>query len=147
MKALLLPVSQFAVSAEHDLQVPRQLFFGKQFGNAAYTRSLIGRYLEQRRVFAGDLRYRDVAQESHQLAREMRRTVAFTNQFVDQHKNLVARTFGDCLHHCFKRSRRSRTDQAADRIERQVVAGRSDRLVKDRKRVTHRSVTCLGQQR
>ena len=52
------------------------------------------------------------------LAREMRGAVTFADQFVDQHEDFFARTFGDRLHYRFERRRGGGTDQAANRIER-----------------------------
>ena len=65
VEALLLTVSEFSVGAQHDLQMPRQVFFAEQVGDAARTGSLVGRNLQQRRVFARDLRHRDISQEAH----------------------------------------------------------------------------------
>ena len=45
MKALFLPVAEFAVRAQHDLQMPRQIFLAEQLGDAGDARPL----------FAGDL--------------------------------------------------------------------------------------------
>ena len=90
VEALFLAVSEFSMGAQHDLQMAGQVFFGEQIGDAADAGALIGRNLQQRRVLACDLRHRDIAQEAHQLAREMRGTVAFADQFVDQHEDFLA---------------------------------------------------------
>ena len=103
MEALFLAVSEFPMSAQHDLQMPRQVFLAEQIGDAAHAGALIGGNLQERRVFARDLRHRDIAQEAHQLAREMRGTVAFADQFVNQHEDFLAGAFRDGLHYRFQR--------------------------------------------
>ena len=41
MKPLFLPVAEFAVGAQHDLQMPSQILFGEQFRNSSHTLSLV----------------------------------------------------------------------------------------------------------
>ena len=48
VEALLLLVADVAVSAEHDLQEAREIFFAEQGGNARDARLLVGRDLQQR---------------------------------------------------------------------------------------------------
>src|ERR1035441_3602962 len=76
MEALFLAVSEFAVGAQHDLEMARQIFLAEQVGDAANAGALIGGNLQQRRILTCDLGYRDIAQEAQQLARKVRGTVA-----------------------------------------------------------------------
>src|SRR6202795_2870314 len=145
MEALFLAVSEFSMGAQHDLQMPRQVFLAEQLGDAANAGALVGRNLQQARVLARDFRYGHIPQEAYQLAREMRGTVAFADQLVDQDQDLVARTFGDSLHYRFERRCRSGADQAANGIEGEVVGGGSDGLVEDRERVAQRAVARFGE--
>ncbi len=77
MEALFLAVSEFCMSAEHDLQMPGQVFFGEEIGDAGGAGTFIGGNLEEWRILASDFRYGDVAQEADQLAREMGGAVTF----------------------------------------------------------------------
>jgi hypothetical protein len=42
MKPLLLPITEFGMSAQHDLQMAREFLFGEKFGYAAHAGALIG---------------------------------------------------------------------------------------------------------
>ena len=42
MEPLLLAIAEFRVRAQHDLQMPRQVFFGKQFCYPRHAGALIG---------------------------------------------------------------------------------------------------------
>ena len=90
VEALFLAVSEFSMGAQHDLQMAGQVFFGEQIGDAGDAGAFIGGNLEERRILASDFRYGDIAQEAHQLAREMGGAVTFADQFVDQDKNFFA---------------------------------------------------------
>ena len=147
MEALLLPVSKLAMRTQHDLQMAGQLFFCEQSRDAAHTRPLVGRNLQQRRILPRDLGYRHITQEAHQLARKVCGTVAFAQQFVDQHQNLVTRALGNGLHHRFERTRGRRSDQASHRVERQMLGGGRNRLIENRQRVPHRAIARFGEQR
>ncbi len=90
VEALFLPVSEFRMRAQHDLQMARQVFLGEQLGDAAYAGALIGRNLQQRRVLARNLRYGGIPEEAQELARKVRGAVSFADQFVNQQKNFFA---------------------------------------------------------
>ena len=144
MEALLLPIAKFAVGSEHDLQVACEVFFAEQFGNAANTRALVGRNLQEWRIVAGNLGNRDVAQKTNQLTREMSGAVAFAEQFVHEHQDLLAGAFRDRLHHGFESAGRGSTDQAAHGVESEMFSCRGNRLIENRKRVTHGAVAGFG---
>ncbi len=42
VEALFLAVSKFSVGAQHDLQMPRQVFLAEQFGDAAHAGAFVG---------------------------------------------------------------------------------------------------------
>ncbi len=146
VEALLLAVSEFSMGAQHDLQMPCQVFLAEEFGDTAHAGALVGRNLQEPRVFARDFRHRDIPQEAHQLAREMGGTVPFADQFIDHHQDFFTRTFGDRLHYGFQCGCRSGADQAANGIEREVVRGGGDGLVEDGERVAQRAVARFGEQ-
>ena len=80
VEALFLLVSQLAMGAEHDLQVAGEIFFAEQFGDAGDALAFFAGNLQQGGIFAGNFRDRDIAQEAHHLAGEMRGAVAFADQ-------------------------------------------------------------------
>jgi len=47
MKPLLLLITKIAVRAQHDLQMPRQIFFAEELGDASCSRPLVARNLQQ----------------------------------------------------------------------------------------------------
>ena len=102
VEALFLPVSKFRVRAQHDLQMPRQVFLAEKLGDAADAGAFIGRNLQQRRVLARDLRHRGIPEKAQKLARKMRGAVSFADQLIDQQQNFFARTFRHRLHHAFR---------------------------------------------
>ena len=79
METLFLFVSQFAVSAEHDLQVTGKIFFAEPFGDAGDALAFFARNLQQGRIFAGDFCDGGVAQKADHLAREVSRAVTFAD--------------------------------------------------------------------
>jgi hypothetical protein len=42
MKTLFLAVAKFGVGAQHDLQMPRQVFFAEQLGDAGDASAFVG---------------------------------------------------------------------------------------------------------
>jgi hypothetical protein len=119
VKALLLLVSQFAVRAQHDLQMPREIFFAKQFRHALHALAFFAGDLQQGRVFAGNLGDGGIAQEAHHLPREVRRAVAFADEVVDLPQHFVAGAdSSDGLHHFFQNVRGRRADQVAHGTQR-----------------------------
>src|SRR5580698_11024782 len=102
MEALLLLVSQLAVSAEHDLEMAREIFFAEHFGNAGDALALFARNLQQERIFAGNFCDGGVPQESDQLAGEVRWAVALADKVVDLTEDFFAPAFVYRLHHLFQ---------------------------------------------
>src|SRR5260370_17500621 len=76
MEALFLLVSQLAMSAQHDLQMPRQVFFSEQFRHSFHALPFVARYLQHRRVFARNLGDGRIAQDPHHLRLDQSWTVA-----------------------------------------------------------------------
>jgi hypothetical protein len=91
MEALFLFVAELAVSAQHDLQVAREVFFAEQFGDAIDALAFFARNLQQGRILPGNLGDGGVAQETHHLAGEVCGAVTFADEVVDLAKNFVAR--------------------------------------------------------
>ena len=54
MEPLLLPISELAMGAQHDLQMPRQILFAEQLCNAGHTLPLIAGNLQQGRLSTRD---------------------------------------------------------------------------------------------
>src|SRR6476619_5226714 len=98
MVALFLLVSQFAVSPEPDLQVPRQVFFAEQIGYPPDALALFTGDLQQSRLRAGNFGDRGIAQKTNHLPREVRRTVSLTDEMVHLAENFFALRIGDSLH-------------------------------------------------
>ena len=146
VEALLLLVSQFAVSAQHDLQVAREIFFAEQFGDAGNAFAFFAGNLQQGRILAGDLGDGRIAQEANHLAGEVRRAVSFADEMVDLAQDFFALPLRHCLHHLFENVRRRGADQIADRIGGKLSARGSDRLIEDRERVAHGAVAGFGKQ-
>ncbi len=117
VKALLLLVTQFAVGAQHDLQMARQIFFAEQFRDALHALALFTRYLQQGRVLTRNLGDGRIAQEAHHLAREVRRAVAFADEVVDLPQHFVAGAASNRLHHFFENVRRRSAHQIAHGIQ------------------------------
>ena len=90
VETLFLLVAQFAVRAQHDLEMTREIFFAEQFRDTAYALALFAGNLQQRRLFAGDFCDRGVAQKTNHLAREVGRAVAFADEVVDLPQNFLA---------------------------------------------------------
>ncbi len=98
VEALLLAVSQLAVGAQHNLQVPRQVFLAEQFRRPRYPLPLVARNLQQRRLSPGHFGDHGVAQKPHQLPREMGRIMSLGQQLVHQPQSGFARSLGHSLH-------------------------------------------------
>ena len=90
METLLLLVSQLAVGAQHDLQMPRQIFFAKQFRDPGNALAFFTRYLQQGRVLARNFGDGRIAQKAHHLARKVGGAVALANQVVDLPQHFFA---------------------------------------------------------
>src|SRR4029077_4254492 len=146
MEALLLLVTQLAMSAQHDLQMASQVFLAERFSNASNPVTFFAGDLQQSRALACDLGNRGIAQEAHHLPSKMGRAVTFADQMIHSSQNVFARAARYRLHHFLENVRRSSPHQVANRMRRKLTAGRSNGLVEYRKRVTHRSVAGLGQQ-
>ncbi len=123
MEALLLLVSQFAVGSEHDLQMPREIFFAEQARDTLHTLALFTRDLQQGRIFTRNLGDGRIAQEAHHLAREMRWAVALADEVVDVPQHLFTRAASHRLHHLFENVRRRGPHQVAHGISREFSAG------------------------
>src|SRR5277367_5580912 len=102
MKALLLLVSQFAVRAEHDLQMAGEIFFTEQGGNPLYALTLLARNLQQGRVLSCNFRDSCIAQKSNHLACEVSGAVAFSNQMIDLPQHFFTRAARYSLHYFFQ---------------------------------------------
>src|SRR5579863_1548207 len=113
METLLLFVAEFAVSAQHDLQMAREVFFAEQSGYTRDAFSFFTRNLEEGRVLPGDFRDRGIAQEADHLTREVRGTVALADQVVDLAKHFVARATCHGLHDFFENMCGRGTNQVA----------------------------------
>ena len=68
MEALLLLVSEFAMRAKHDLEMPGEVFFCEQVGDAGDPGAFFTGDLQERGIFAGDFGDGCVAQETYHLA-------------------------------------------------------------------------------
>ena len=68
MEALLLLVSQFTMSAQHDLQVASEIFFGEHFCYSSDALAFFAGDLEQRGIFARDFGDGGIAQETYHLS-------------------------------------------------------------------------------
>src|SRR5436305_980563 len=90
METLLLLISQLAVSAEHDLQMPREIFFSEHFRDTRDTLAFFTRNLQQRRILAGDFCDGRIAQEPDHLAGEVGRAMTFADEMVNLAKNFFA---------------------------------------------------------
>ena len=146
METLFLLVAQLAMSAEHDLQVAREIFFAEQIRDARDAFALFAGNLEQGGVFAGDLGDRGVAQEADHLTREVSRAVAFADQVVDLRSTS---SLGASRNACITSSRmcagaaptRLRTESAVTR-----PLARGDGLIEDGESVAHGAVAGFGEQ-
>ena len=147
VETLFLLVSQLAVSAEHDLQMAREIFFAEHFGDAGDALALFTGNLQQGGIFAGDFRDRGVAQEAHHLAGEVGGAVAFANEVVDLTRISSLRLFGHRLHHLFENVGGSGADQVADGVSGDASAGGGNGLIENRERVAHGAVAGFGEQR
>ena len=76
MEALLLAVIQIVEGAQHDLQIARDLFLGKEQRRARRASALIGGDLQQLGLFAAQLGHQRVAQVANHLARQRLRDCA-----------------------------------------------------------------------
>ena len=146
METLFLLVSQFAVGAEHDLQVSREIFFAEQIGDAGDALAFFTGNLEQGGIFAGNFRHRGVAQEADHLTGEVSGTVAFADEVVDLAEDFFARPSRNRLHHLFENVGGSGADQVADGVSGDASAGGGDGLVEDRECVAHGAVAGFGEQ-
>ena len=146
VEALFLFVSQFAVSAKHDLQMAREIFFAEPFGDTSDALALFAGNLQQGRIFAGDFRDRGVAQETDHLAGEVRGAVAFADQVIDLAENFFASAFGHGLHYLFENVRGRGTDQIAHGVGGDFSARGGDGLVENGERVAHGAVAGFGEQ-
>ena len=70
MEALFLPVVQIVEGPQHDLQIARQLLFGKEKSRSRRTRPFIGGNLQQFRLLAAQLGHQRVAQVADHLPRQ-----------------------------------------------------------------------------
>jgi hypothetical protein len=102
MEPLLLPISQLSMRAQHDLQMPRQIFFGEQLRDASHALPLIAGDLQQGRVASRNFGHDSIPQEPHHLSREMRGILPPTDQPVHKRQNFMARTLCDLSHHFFQ---------------------------------------------
>ena len=94
MEALLLAVIQIVEGAQHDLQIARQLFFGKQQRRARGAGALVGGDLQQLSLLAAQLGHERIAQVAHHLPRQRRRAVAGVQQHVQLLHQLGALALG-----------------------------------------------------
>src|SRR5579871_1750958 len=131
MEALLLLVSQLAVSAEHDLQMPGEVFFSENLSDTSNSFAFFTGDLQQWRILTRDLRDRRVAEKTDELTGKVRRTVSFTDEMVDLAQDFVALAVRDCLHDLLKDVRWRGSDEVADGIGSDLIGGRGDRLVQD----------------
>ena len=146
MKTLFLLVSQFAVGAEHDLEMSREIFFAEPIGDPGNAFAFFTGNLEQGGIFAGDFRDRGVAQEANHLTGEVSGTVAFANEVVDLTEDFFAAAFGNRLHHLFENVGGSGADQVADGVSGDASAGGGNGLIEDGERIAHGAVTGFGEQ-
>ncbi len=147
MKALFLPITEFAVSAQHDLQMPRQVLFRKQFGYAGHSLAV-----RRSKSAAGKSRPGHPATTALRRNRTICRAkcVGLCPSLISlstSRKTVFARSLGHSLHHFFQHARRRRAHQIPHLLGSQPPGGRSNRLVENGKRITHRAVTGFGQQR
>src|SRR5579864_3756 len=145
MEALLLFVSELAMSAQHDLQVAGEVFFPKKIRDPCDAFALFAGNLQEHRIFASDLGHRSVAQESDHLTREMSGAMAFADEMIDLPKDLFALRFRDGLHYLLKNVSGGGADQIADRIRSELARRRCDRLIEDRECIAHGAITSFGQ--
>ena len=92
MKPLLLAIPELGMGAQHDLQVPCQVFFAEQLGHARHPRALVARNLQQGRVLPSDLSHRGITQKAHKLSRKVGGIVPFVDQLIDCTQHFLART-------------------------------------------------------
>ena len=147
VKTLFLLVSQFAVSAKHDLEMAGEVFFAEPIGDAGNAFAFFTGNLEQGGIFAGDFRDRGVAQEANHLTGEVSGTVAFADEVVNLTEDFFAAAFGNRLHHLFENVGGSGADQVADRVSGDASAGGGNGLIEDGERIAHGAVAGFGEQR
>src|SRR5579864_5405964 len=145
MEALFLLVSQFAVSAEHDLQVAGEIFFTKPLGDASNALAFFAGNLQQGRIFACNFRDGRVTQETNHLAGKVRGAVTFTNKMINLAKNFFAPSIGDGVHDLFEDVSRGGADQIANGIGGDFSTGGCDCLIENGKRVAHGAVAGFGE--
>ncbi len=146
MEALFLLVSQLAMSAQHDLQMPRQVFFSEQLRHAFDALAFVARYLQQGRVFARNFGDGRIAQEPHHLPREVSWTVAFADEMVNLPQHFVACAPSDRLHHFLENVRGCGPHKITHRIRRDPSRRGCNRLVENRQRIAHGAVPGFGQE-
>ena len=108
--------------------------------------------MQQFRLLPAQLGHQRIAQVANQLPSQRRRTVSGIHKQVQLLHQLGALPGGNSLKQAFKDGVGHRAHQLTDLHGREHGPSRlngcgSDRLVHDRQRVAHRSVTGLGQQR
>ena len=147
VETLLLLVAQFVMRAQHDLQESRQILFRKLFRHAAHALGFVARDLQKGSIRSRNLCHDCISQESHQLLREIRRILTFDHQAIHQLQHVLAGVLLDGAHQIFKHLGWHRSDQLPDDIGRQSSAATGDRLIHDRERVAHRSVSGFREKR
>ena len=90
MEALFLLVSKFVVSPQGDVQETREVLFRKLSCDPANARTFVLRDLQQRGIVSRDFGDHGIAQESDQLPDEMCWALAFSDQLIDELKNVMA---------------------------------------------------------
>ena len=146
MEALLLPVAEFAVGAQHDLQMAGQVFFAEQVGDAADAGPLVAGNLQQVRIFAGDFRDQGVAQEADQLAAKC---AGFWPSLISSSARRRTFSLEPWATACITSSSTAgggRSDELADGLGGEAVGGGGDGLVENGERVAHRAVARFGKQ-
>ena len=129
MKSLLLAIPEFRVGAQHNLQMPRQVFFRKEICDARNAISLVRRNLQQGGVAACNLRYHGIPQKSHQLLGKVHRVLAFAEQAIGGLQDFVAGTPRNCLHDLFQNPRRCDSNQLPHLLGGQLTLTRGDCLI------------------
>src|SRR5437588_5860182 len=122
MEALFLLVTQFAMGAQHDLQMAGQILLAEQFGYALHALAFFARNLQQRRILARNLSDGGIAEESHHLPGEMRGAMTFADQMIHLAENVFAGAARYGLHDVFENMRRSCAHQITDRISSNLSA-------------------------
>jgi len=92
MKARLQRGLQITKQVERELQIPREVFFGKRLRNPSQARSLAGRPRDQPRVAPRDPRHQQIPEIAGEFAAEMLQVLSIALQLIDsvQHPVPVA---------------------------------------------------------